>query len=89
MIHEYDGHLLKDKVRGFKLQLPVYIDNDHDYWNALQAHAWPSLYLIDKNGLIRYVFLGETHKYFVQARTIEKMIRELSQEQSDPNKQKK
>lgn len=80
MAHEYDVELLREKVVSFNLQLPVYIDNTHQYWQALNAQAWPTIYLIDKGGFIRYIFRGETHKHFSQARIIERYIINLLEE---------
>ena len=51
---------------------PVALDNDYATWNAFRNNAWPSKYLIDKDGVVRYTHRGEG-KY---AET-EQKIREL------------
>lgn len=38
---------------------PVVQDNDGINWRAYNNRYWPTLYLIDKNGTIRYVHIGE------------------------------
>lgn len=38
---------------------PVAIDNDRLTWNAYGQRYWPTTYLIDKSGHIRYVHIGE------------------------------
>ncbi len=38
---------------------PVALDNNYDTWNAFDNDSWPADYLIDKQGNIRYVSLGE------------------------------
>ena len=38
---------------------PVALDNNDDTWNAFNNDSWPADYLIDKDGNIRYVSLGE------------------------------
>ena len=38
---------------------PVAIDNDRRTWRAYNNRYWPTLYLIDKRGDIRYVQIGE------------------------------
>jgi peroxiredoxin len=43
------------------LVYPSYLDNGHHYWNALDNHYWPALYLIDAQGKVRDVQFGEVH----------------------------
>jgi hypothetical protein len=38
---------------------PVAIDNDGKTWRAYEQRFWPTRYLIDKNGYIRYKHIGE------------------------------
>ena len=38
---------------------PVGIDNDGATWNAYGQRYWPTMYLIDKQGVIRYTTIGE------------------------------
>jgi thiol-disulfide isomerase/thioredoxin len=45
------------KDRGLKY--PVAIDNDFTTWNKFGVRAWPTLYLLDKQGYIRYNHIGE------------------------------
>ena len=65
---ERDPAAVRAKVSKFALEHPVMIDNDSAYWNALGNHAWPTFYLIDKQGRIRDRFLGETYAGEPQAR---------------------
>src|SRR5262245_47558592 len=37
----------------------VAIDNDYKTWNSSQNHYWPATYLIDKQGVIRNIRIGE------------------------------
>jgi cytochrome c biogenesis protein CcdA/thiol-disulfide isomerase/thioredoxin len=46
-------------VKRDGLTYPVALDNNDDTWNAFDNSSWPADYLIDKNGNIRYVSLGE------------------------------
>jgi cytochrome c biogenesis protein CcdA/thiol-disulfide isomerase/thioredoxin len=41
------------------LTYPVALDNSYDTWNAYHNDSWPADYLIDKQGNVRYVSLGE------------------------------
>ncbi|HWX25603.1 MAG TPA: hypothetical protein VN083_11195 [Vicinamibacteria bacterium] len=44
------------------LHYTQYLDNDHAYWRALGTEAWPTLYLVDRCGLIRGKGVGEVHE---------------------------
>ena len=41
------------------LTFPVGLDNDYAAWDAFGNHCWPSLYLVDAAGRIRYEHIGE------------------------------
>ncbi|HUB94151.1 MAG TPA: cytochrome c biogenesis protein DipZ [Verrucomicrobiae bacterium] len=46
-------------VKADKITYPVALDNNYDTWNAYSNDSWPADYLIDRQGDIRYVSLGE------------------------------
>ena len=46
-------------VKRFGFTFPVAIDSDYTIWNAFHNAAWPADYLIDKNGRIAYMHIGE------------------------------
>ncbi|HEY5442824.1 MAG TPA: redoxin family protein, partial [Candidatus Saccharimonadales bacterium] len=46
-------------VKKDGITYPVALDNNYDSWNAYNNDSWPADYLIDKQGNIRYVSLGE------------------------------
>jgi thiol-disulfide isomerase/thioredoxin len=50
---------LKEAISRFGIEYPVAQDNDGATWRAYKNHYWPALYLIDKQGHIRYVHIGE------------------------------
>ncbi len=50
---------MRDKVKQEKFRFPVVVDNDHEIWNSWGNSMWPSVYLIDKQGRIRYWWYGE------------------------------
>jgi thiol-disulfide isomerase/thioredoxin len=50
---------LQQAVEELKIPYAVAEDNLGKTWNAYNTHYWPSLYLIDKNGHIRYTHIGE------------------------------
>lgn len=57
--YEEDLDNLKQAVRDLEVEYPVAQDNDGRTWRAYKNRYWPTLYLIDKRGHIRYVHIGE------------------------------
>lgn len=57
--HEENLDNLKAKVFEYGIEYPVAQDNDGATWRAYNNRYWPTLYLIDKQGHIRYVHIGE------------------------------
>lgn len=57
--YERDLGNLKQAVRNLNVPYPVVQDNDGLNWRAFKNQYWPTMYLIDKNGRIRYVHIGE------------------------------
>ena len=58
---DYEGKLdnLKDAVASYGIQYAVAQDNQGLTWRAYNNQYWPTLYLIDKQGHIRYIHIGE------------------------------
>jgi len=46
-------------IKMFGITYPVVQDNDLITWNRFNNVYWPAKYLIDKDGIIRYVHFGE------------------------------
>ena len=57
--NEADLNNLKNAVARDGILYPVAQDNDGETWDAYDTMYWPSLYLIDKRGHLRYVHIGE------------------------------
>lgn len=57
--YEEDLENLKDALERFGIEYAVAQDNDGTTWRAYENHYWPALYLIDKQGHIRYRHIGE------------------------------
>jgi len=64
---------VRDKVKHHELKYPIAIDNAGKTWNAWGNRWWPSTYLIDKEGIVRYRWDGELNFKEVKG---EKMMRE-------------
>jgi thiol-disulfide isomerase/thioredoxin len=50
---------VKTAVRDLGVEFPVAIDNDFANWNRYNNRYWPTRYLIDKQGALRYTHIGE------------------------------
>ncbi len=46
-------------IRRQSLRYPVVQDNEYGTWNAFGNQAWPSKYLVDARGRVRYAHVGE------------------------------
>ena len=57
--HERDLENLKEAVQELGIEYPVTQDNQGETWRAYGSRYWPTLYLIDKRGRIRYTHIGE------------------------------
>ena len=57
--YEADLDHLKDAIANLGIEYAVAQDNDGATWRAYDNHYWPTMYLIDKQGHIRYVHIGE------------------------------
>jgi peroxiredoxin len=57
--YEADLENLKEAVARLDIPYPVAQDNRGNTWRAFQSRYWPSLFLIDKRGNIRYKHIGE------------------------------
>jgi thiol-disulfide isomerase/thioredoxin len=47
------------RVRQLGITYPILVDRDHENWDRWQVEAWPTVYLVDKQGRIRYRWVGE------------------------------
>jgi peroxiredoxin len=57
--HERKLENVEKAVKDLGLKYPIAIDNDFKTWNAYKVRAWPSMFLIDKTGNIRFNYIGE------------------------------
>jgi len=46
-------------IKQYGISYPVPQDNNYSTWNAFNNRYWPAKYLIDKDGIVRYVHFGE------------------------------
>ncbi len=56
---EHDASNIAAGADRLGLTFPIAIDNDYATWSAYNNSSWPASYLIDADGNVRYVSVGE------------------------------
>lgn len=56
---EHDVAVLEQRLASEGLKFPVVVDNAKKNWDTWGNSMWPSVYLIDKHGYLRYWWYGE------------------------------
>jgi peroxiredoxin len=56
---EQDNDLLRQALEKYALKFPVAVDKQKKMWQAWYNGIWPSVYIIDKHGRVRYWWYGE------------------------------
>src|SRR4051794_28836645 len=64
-------------VKEFGLTYPIVIDSDFELFKLFANRAWPSKYLIDKDGYLRYMHMGEG-AYADTESVIQELLREVN-----------
>jgi peroxiredoxin len=84
---EEDNKLLRDSLEHHKLKFPVAVDKQKKMWTAWYNGIWPSVYLVDRQGRVRYWWYGELDWQGAGNQKIaRKQIEELLAEQSSSSK---
>ena len=50
---------LRREVSSLGIRYPIVTDNDYQTWKAYKVEAWPTVFLLDKLGRIRWMRVGE------------------------------
>jgi peroxiredoxin len=50
---------VKQATSRLGIKFPIVQDNGFDIWKRYGIWAWPSIVLVDKNGVVRYSHVGE------------------------------
>ncbi|HLJ30190.1 MAG TPA: redoxin domain-containing protein [Candidatus Angelobacter sp.] len=66
-------------IEEFSLTYPVVADSNNELWEAFANRYWPTKYLIDGEGYLRYAHFGEG-AYAETEETIQELLREISLE---------
>jgi len=70
---EHDLDNVRRATRELGVDYPVVIDNDFDIWQSLANRYWPALYLVDRDGRIRFHHFGEGN-YEETERAIQQLL---------------
>jgi peroxiredoxin len=62
-------------IKELNVPYAVALDNDFKIWNAFKVWAWPSMYILDKQGRIRFTHVGEG-AYRESEQTIQQLLKE-------------
>ena len=74
---------MREDAKAQGLEFPIVVDDDLTNWNAWGNSMWPSVYLIDKQGYVRYWWYGELNWQGSDAHQIfKRRIQELLAESS-------
>jgi hypothetical protein len=47
------------RVKRLGITYPILLDQKGENWNRWEQHFWPTVYLLDKKGHVRYRWEGE------------------------------
>ena len=72
---ERDVEKVRSEVASLGIHYPVVTDNDYQTWNAYDVEAWPTAFLLDKQGRIRWKHVGEGD-YAEAERMIQQLLAE-------------
>lgn len=73
--YERDLENLEEAIERLDIPYAVAQDNEGNTWRAYNNRYWPTLYLIDRHGQIRYKHIGEG-AYTETERAIQKLLYE-------------
>jgi len=72
---EYVIDNVRREVPGLGIKYPVVTDNDYTTWKAYGVEAWPTILVLDKQGRIRWLHVGEG-RYEETERVIKTLLTE-------------
>jgi len=72
---ERDIDQLRREVAGLGIKYPVVTDQDYSTWKAYDVEAWPTLFVLDKQGRVRWTHVGEGY-YDQTEEVIKKLLAE-------------
>jgi thiol-disulfide isomerase/thioredoxin len=70
---EHDRDRVRQATKERAIDYPVALDNDYEIWSAFDNNAWPALYFVDTEGVIRDEHFGEG-RYEQSERVIQQLL---------------
>lgn len=78
---ERDPAYLADQVKKLGITYPILMDGQSQNWKRWQQRSWPTVYLVDKAGRVRYSYEGELeYQGATGTERITKLIEQLLKE---------
>ena len=81
---ERDLDQLRREVAGLGIKYPVVTDQDYSTWKAYKVEAWPTMFLLDKQGRVRWTHVGEGY-YDETEEVFKKLLAEQQPAQTSLN----
>lgn len=72
---------VRGEIAELEIHYPVVTDNDYATWRAYDVAAWPTIFVLDKSGRIRWTHVGEG-AYDATEQVIQKLLAEDKQAES-------
>jgi len=72
---ERDINQLRREVAELGIKYPVVTDQDYTTWKAYGVEAWPTVFVLDKQGRVRWTHVGEGY-YVETEQVIQKLLAE-------------
>jgi len=83
---EFKVENVRREVASLGIRYPVVTDNDYATWKAYNVNAWPTIFVLDKGGKIRWSHVGEG-AYDEAEKLIQKLLAENETQTSQQEKQ--
>lgn len=79
---------VRREVASLGIHYPVVTDNDYATWKAYSVEAWPTIFVLDKSGRIRWAHVGEG-AYDETEQVIKKLLGEDNKQADDRTSESK
>ncbi len=73
--YEKELSSVRGAIKELNIPYAVALDNDFKIWNSFRVWAWPSMFILDKQGRTRFSHVGEG-AYRESEETIQRLLKE-------------